>query len=238
MAKKKNANALLADVAQALSTVTNRYPPSFVLPMPSGKKYAQRKGKLYELKVAAEFMKKFRSTPGSKIKVQNLAGTYLVTPGSPAAIDRAAYSWFELTPPGHTAPKHELWLSVQFWAYSACVANWPKKKVAPKYSQCHELDVGLIEPGVQGYPTYDDVHAGATCKATAKPSKAQIREALGLRSELGFPLAMAVKSTAPWLEPTVPAAPASPLYFYASAPSILNYVNSIRGVYLRNVAFP
>lgn len=207
---------------------------------------AHTEAKLYEVKVACEVLKQFRSSaPHRTVNVISPPGAKhkLVIPGNGCSHDPSKFTYFELMDNG--AVVHELWLSLRFTTLSWERANAPLPMPLSSY---HELDVSVIrprqqwQPAAQNFeiPSYVDLCAGFSCKHTPAV-KAQVREALGLRRETAF-LCYQSKNLAPWLGfgSHTPARPASLMVLASSSMNIKSYKSPIDllGVTIWHVAFP
>ena len=142
------------------------------------------KGKAFELQVLANLL--VRASKDYVIRAippkNHPATAKLKFAGNPASANRDEFTHFKLTPMDSTKglPSYEAWVSVEFGTYSS------NKQFAGSYglSSRHELDVALFIPFTVPYPTYEEVVWASTCKASPI-TKAQVREALGFRREMG-----------------------------------------------------
>ena len=94
----------------------------------------------------------------------------------------------------------------------------------------HELDIVAVEPGVTGYPRFDEIALGVECKSHANFKKSIVKEVLGIRRELCL-LSQPQQSILTQLSPKnptriVPADPASEYWLAFCDPQGLQYSSS------------
>jgi hypothetical protein len=180
--------------------------------------YAQ--GKAYELKVLALIISKLRQVGHYTISCKPKTNTHLTFGGAPCAPNSSGHDCIRVT---NGLKSYELWVSVQFTTLSYDLG---KTGAAPICSDLHEIDIGLYKPLTgSAYPSYVQLVFAASCKAGAW-SKLHVREALGLRRELGR-LAKPKASSAPWFAPVVPCDPPIPLALFAADMNSIKYQGSL-----------
>jgi len=207
------------------------------LSTPSFRASTSDPGKLFEL-TALGFLLQTAKGKGANVSVTNTQGGALHFAGSPSAADRKHHTFFTIQWPNDPL-SHEAWISVEVQTLSESISCPVNSTPKLTFGSVHEIDVGLFEPGVNGHPTHEQLHLGATCKHTPF-KKWQLREALGLRRETAYVLNRPVNSLAPWFSPLVSADPASPLIFFSSDLRCLNYKAPVDalGLYVNYLRFP
>lgn len=190
--------------------------------------YAQ--GKAYELKVFAQLLSDLDSLGYTLACTPKTKGC-LTFGGSPCRPNGAGHDYIQVR---RGFEHYQFWVSVQFTTLS--YSRGPQS-TAPAHSDLHEIDVGLFEPLPDTeYPSFERVVFAASCKAGAW-SKVFVREALGLRRELGF-LDRPAASRATWFEVKVPARPAIPLALFSGDSNCTMYQGSLAtlGLYVRHLS--
>lgn len=168
---------------------------------------SRAQGKAYELRVLVHVLQKMHAD-GYVLSCTPKGGV-LTFGGSPCRPNLPQHDWI-CAKKGND--DFQVWVSVQFRTLSHSLrskpaAVWPSDK--------HEIDVGVYRVLVgKSYPTLSQVIFAASCK-TGGWSKAYVREALGLRRELGF-LDAPRNSLAQWYTDKVWCNPAVPLVLYSS----------------------
>lgn len=192
--------------------------------------YAQ--GKAYELKVLALIISELRQAGNYTISCNPKSKTHLMFGGAPCAPNGIGHDCILVT---NALNSYELWVSVQVTTLSY---NLGKTGAAPKFSDLHEIDIGLYKPLTgSAYPSYKQLIFAASCKCGAW-SKLHVREALGLRRELGCLAKNPLTSRAPWFAPVVPCIPPIPLALYAADLNSIKYQGSLASLGLSVVAYP
>jgi hypothetical protein len=189
--------------------------------------------KLYEIVVLAEILGAY---PGT-VRVVSPGGAHIFRlAGAPSKATKATYTHFELIDASGRI-EHEVWLSVEMktlsWAYSGATS-------AGLATQ-HEIDVGVFSAPLPptSYPTFDQLHAGLSCKHMGA-AKVHVRELLGMRRETAL-LDDQQPAQAPWLGIAhVPAKPPSTMHLVSSSPAVIEYEDPITalGAYCAYVPFP
>lgn len=171
----------------------------------SGSPYAQ--GKAYELRVLLKLLRIIDSAGYTLTCAPKKAGV-LTFGGAPCKANHPQHDYIS----GSTSTeKLEIRVSVQVTTLSH---SW-KGTTMVEAADRHEIDVGVYRPiTTRRYPAFTELVLGASCK-TGSWHKAYVREALGMRRELGF-LAPAMTSSAPWFTATVPCNPPVPFALYAT----------------------
>lgn len=194
--------------------------------------YAQ--GKAYELDVLVHVLGKL-STGGYTLectpKSLDLNGAYpvLTFGGSPCKPNHPRHDRIRAETSSQVC---EVWVSLQFTTLSYFLRK--QKQTSPGHSDRHEIDVGVYtELTSRDYPNISQVLFAASCK-TGGWSKAYVREALGMRRELGW-MTAGVSSLSPWFALNVPSAPAIPMVLYSSNSSCGSYRSLMRiGLYVKH----
>jgi hypothetical protein len=235
LAKKKAPapTGLLKDVAKLLDLATKAPAPTQLQVMTTDK--------LYEVLVLSWMLLRFKGASrfNSVVHVPPTGAKTLdvVFALSPARADRGKFSHFDLRE-WDGEPYAEGWISVEVETLSWSTSPGSTPGLSPPAGH-HELDVCVLRPGAPAFPSYDDVYAAASCKNTGGVAKDHVREAMGLRRETAY-LQQAKDSLAPWLAPSVPADPPSPLFLVCSDAKVKDYRQPIDalGVYARHMRMP
>lgn len=186
--------------------------------------YAQ--GKAYELKVLVHLLSKLRKKGDYELSCNlNPTGSTpekrtLTFGGSPCQPNADEYNCINVkyTPAGLEL---EFWISVQVTTLSYELGKIARARAgnpskSPERSDLHEVDIGLYRPlKTKDYPSYKNLMFSASCKSGTW-RKAFVREALGLRRELGYVSDQPKHSLAPWFTPAVHSHPSAPLALYSS----------------------
>ena len=170
-------------------------------------------GKLYEAFVLSLVLEKLVIEEGYSLVL--VGGTQIKFKGAPGPINRS-YPRIELRKVG--ACVAEIWTDVEFLAFSF----WTQGTAPPTLGEYHELDLLVVEPGLTGRPTPDQIWLGVECKNTGY-KKGLLKEILGVRRELGLLASPTATKFATWPRPFVPAQPPSCLLVYATDQAVLNY---------------
>ncbi len=131
-------------------------------------------GKLYELFVLSEVLKKLR-TRGFQI---SFVGTVLKFKAGPGML-KLCDPHFELHHPATSTVDWRVFVDIEF------ITLGSTHTAAKDSSRCHEIDI-VVTNATNGYPNYDEIALGVECKSTPKFKKALLKEALGLRRELSY----------------------------------------------------
>jgi hypothetical protein len=191
-------------------------------------------GKMYELYVLIFVLKKLKKA-GYTISVANAPGGKVRLPGAPAKPDKTVYTYFTAALQGYHA--YEIWVSLEV----TCLSDELAGAGGMVKSAYHEVDVGVFK-GVltnKHRPSFRQLALACTCKFTPI-SKAQVREALGLRRETGLLLSGSFASEAPWYVSSVPADPAVPVVLFSKDPAASSLRNPIDefGLYVEYLLMP
>lgn len=129
-------------------------------------------GKLFELYVLSEVLADLhlRGCPASFV------GTSLAFKAGPGKI-KLADPHFEVYPP--RGPLLRLFVDIEFRTYGS------QNQSTADNSFTHELDVVLTTQD-SGYPVHNEIALAVECKSTANFKKTLLKEALGVRRELGL----------------------------------------------------
>lgn len=129
-------------------------------------------GKLFELYVLAEVLAELRARNCDC----NFVGSSLAFKAGPGMI-KLADPHFEVRPPRGSLLR--LFVDIEFRTFGS------QNQSSSDNSFTHELDIVLTEQ-TSGYPTHKEIVLGVECKSTANFKKALLKEALGVRRELGL----------------------------------------------------
>lgn len=130
-----------------------------------------KSGKLYELYCLSKVIEDLSRTYGFRVLFRGASIRFKLSPGKIHSGD----PHFELSYGGND---YCLYTDVEFATLGAGQGG------AGDLSDHHELDLILVEVGVAGQPTYDDIVLGVECKSHANFNKAIVKEVLGIRREM------------------------------------------------------
>jgi hypothetical protein len=201
-----NKSQAIARINQILSNVKNITPPKlWSISTLVG-------GKLYELFVLSHLLTELR-TRGHRIRFSG-SSVVFKTGGGPIKQGDNHIVLFD---------KHNTVIAYIYTDVEVMTLGYHIGYVSD-LSRYHEIDIVVVRPWISGYPSHDDLLLGVECKATAKFSKAFVREALGRRRELSYlcpsqPCLLDAKTI-------VPAEPASEYWLAFIDPAGLQYKES------------
>lgn len=170
-------------------------------------------GKLYEAYVLAIVSRELMNSEGYQLRLVN--SEFLLLQTRAWGIDRTRPR-VELRTSGQCVA--EMWTDIEFTSLSHALRGGG----LPERGEYHELDIAVVEPGLQGRPPHDAIWLAIECKNTGY-HKGLLKEILGVRREMSL-----------WQDPigtrfrnrpraTVPAKPASCLVVYCTDREVLNY---------------
>lgn len=191
--------------------------------------YAQ--GKAYELRVLAHLLSDLRHAHNCSLSCNTKANSRLTFGGAPCRPNAKGHDCIRVA----LGPQsYEFWVSVQFTTLSY---QFGKTGAPPGCSDLHEIDIGLYEPLTgTAYPCYGQLVFAASCKAGTW-HKVHVREALGLRREMGL-LTSPAPSRAPWFATLVPSDPSTPLALFSADLNSINYRGSLASFGLYVIPYP
>ncbi|GAA2736910.1 hypothetical protein GCM10009867_22470 [Pedococcus aerophilus] len=175
-----------------------------------------KQGKLYELWVAAEVLRRLAIHEGYTATLRGGTSLVLRSQGGPISL---AYAHFELAHPRR--PPLAMWTDIEFVGMSYGLTG-PTSRLAGAFY--HELDLVVVDAGVTGRPRHDQIVIGVECKNTNTYEKRMAREAFGVRRELSL-LQPGRTRFRSWPIADVPAVPPSCLMVYASDGRVSRYVD-------------
>jgi hypothetical protein len=132
-------------------------------------------GKLYELYVLGRVLEELRHR-GFKI---TFVGTTIQFKSAPGKIDPTS-PHFEVFAPSSKVPDFKVFTDIEFKTFG----SRPTHNVGA--SSYHEIDIAVVTADASDRPRYDQIALGVECKAFAKFRKSIVKEALGIRRELGL----------------------------------------------------
>ncbi|WP_146096132.1 hypothetical protein [Xanthomonas arboricola] len=168
---------------------------------------ARAQGKAYELRILLEILKKMHGY-GYLLSCSVPSSGVLTFGGSPCRPNLPQHNWVSAK---KGSDELQIWVSVQFRTLSHQLRT-PSTQV--KEADRHEIDVGVyrVLKG-QSYPGLSQIVFAASCKSGGW-NKAYVREALGLRRELGY-FTKPQTALAQWYIKEVCSSPAIPLVLYS-----------------------
>lgn len=170
-------------------------------------------GKLYEAYVLALVSRELSNSEGYQLRLVN--SEFLLLQSTPRPIDRRR-PHVELRTPGRCVA--EIWTDVEFLSLSYSM----RPSGPPERGEYHELDIVVVDQGLQGRPQHYSIWLAVECKNTGY-HKGLLKEILGIRRELSLlqdPLRTKFRK---WPRETVPANPASCLVVYSTDRAVLEY---------------
>lgn len=158
------------------------------------------RGKLYELFVLAWLLRELRSR-GFYI---SLHGTVLSLKQSPGVI-KSGDTYFELQHPA-TGKQFRLYTDIEVRTLGSSLTG------TAQLCSYHEIDIVVVADTASGRPAHTELALGVECKSNVKFRKSILKEALGVKREMGLlsdiqPSSLA--SAAGSKLPTVPSTPPS-----------------------------
>ncbi len=172
-----------------------------------------KSGKIYEVFVLAELIQKL-SYFGYAI---SFAGTTLKFKAKGGPVKQSD-PHFNIRLNG--GPSYQVFVDVYFQTMGS-----PSSQTSDR-SAYHELDIGILESGINGTNApHDKVALAIECKELASVKKSVVREVLGLRRELSL---LSSDKVSPIFQTLVPAFPPSELWLACSDPRCLKYQASPR----------
>ncbi|MFH7322262.1 hypothetical protein [Aeromicrobium sp. JJY06] len=171
-------------------------------------------GKVYEAWILTLVLDRLEQIEGFKVALTG--GTKVHLKSSPGPIN-TGYPHFTLSRPG--GPDYRVWTDVEFATLSFSRSG---KLGKPGQAHRHELDIVIVQDGVDGYPSHDDVVIGVECKNTGF-KKSMARAVLGVRRELSLLRNPAATPFNSWPATAVPAEPPSVLLVYSTDPNVNTY---------------
>ena len=171
-------------------------------------------GKLYEAFVLTKVAEKLVTQERMSLTLVNTNDIALKS--APGRINRR-YPRIDATRDGETVA--ELWTDVEFLSLSYCRQ---RLHTSPTLGDYHELDILMVQPGLNDRPHPDDIQLGVECKSSGYEKKL-LKEILGIRRELSVLALPTSTGFSSWPRPTVPATPPSCLLVYSSDPVVARY---------------
>lgn len=190
-----------------------------------------KQGKMYELWVAAEVLRRLTIHEGYTATLRGGTSVVLRNQGGPIS---SAYAYFELSHP--SSPQLEMWTDIEFIGMSFNLVRSARTLSGAFF---HELDLVVVESGTTGRPRHSEIVIGVECKNTSKYEKRMAREAFGVRRELSY-LQQGRTRFQTWPIAELPAVPSSCLLVYASDGRVSRYVDPGRpyGVQFEHLPAP
>jgi hypothetical protein len=171
-------------------------------------------GKVYEAWVLTVVLEKLRTVEAYTVTL--VGGTKVTLKSSPGPVNRS-YPHFRLRRVGSS--DREVWTDVEFTTLSH--SRRPHGP-APGSGDYHELDIVVVDAGVNGRPSHDEIRMGVECKNTGF-EKQMMRAALGIRRELSLLSNLTPTIFKTWPRTTVPADPPSVYVVYSTDPRVTQY---------------
>lgn len=170
-------------------------------------------GKLYEAYVLAIVAERLATGEGLTLRLS--AGSIVRLKSSPGPINRA-YPSIDVY--RSTDKVAEIWTDVEFLTLSSDVMN----SKMPTPGEYHELDIVMVDLGINGRPRHDSIWLGVECKHTAY-TKSLLKEILGVRRELSYLRDSEPTRFASWPRDNVSAKPASCLLVFSTDVRVAQY---------------
>jgi hypothetical protein len=170
-------------------------------------------GKLYEAYVLAMVSHELASSEGYELRLVN--DEFLPLQSAPSPISRSRPR-VELRKSGQC--RAEMWTDVEFLSLSYSMRGGGP----PERGEYHELDIAIVEPGLDGRPTHDKIWLAVECKNTGY-NKGLLKEILGIRRELSLLSPGRMTAFQSWPRGSVPADPPSCVVVYCTDGSVMDY---------------
>jgi hypothetical protein len=170
-------------------------------------------GKLYEAYVLALVSRELVNSEGYQLRLVN--SEFLPLQSTPLPIDRRRPRVELHTAAGCVA---EMWTDVEFLSLSYS----SRRSGPPERGEYHELDIAVVDLGLNGRPPHDSIWLGVECKNTGY-HKGLLKEILGIRRELSLLQDPQRTKFRKWPRDSVPAKPASCLVVYSTDAGVLQY---------------
>lgn len=170
-------------------------------------------GKLYEAYIVTVIAENLSTQENYNLRLIN--GNHLELKSSPGPINRR-YPCIQLLQ--YSTCRAEIWTDVEYLTLSYANSG----RSAPSKGDYHELDILVVDPGLSGRPTHENIWLGVECKNT-EYDKALLKDILGVRRELSLLQSDRNTRFTSWPRSTVPAEPPSCLLVYASKREVLDY---------------
>ena len=170
-------------------------------------------GKLYEAYVLALVSRELVNSEGYQLRLIN--SEFLPLQSTPLPIDRRRPRVELHTSGGCVA---EMWTDIEFLSLSYSMRSGGP----PERGEYHELDIAVVQPGLNGRPPHDTIWLAVECKNTGY-HKGLLKEILGIRRELSLLQDPQKTRFRKWPRGTVPAKPASCLVVYSTDAGVLQY---------------
>lgn len=164
-------------------------------------------GKLYEAFVLAKIAEHLTLREGYQLRLVNDNSLTLKT--SHGGVNRR-YPHIAVQMNGTTVA--EIWTDIEFLALSYFINGNGR---TPNRGDFHELDIVVLEPGIQGKPRHDQIWIGVECKNTGY-HKGLLKEILGIRRELSYLKDSRPTRFSSWPRNSVPADPPSCLLVFST----------------------
>lgn len=116
----------------------------------------------------------------------------------------------------------EIWTDVCFISLSYLHTSPSLRPEKPQYGDYHELDILMVDPGLESYPTPYQIWLGVECKNTGM-KKGILKEILGVRRELSLIKEECQTKFSEWPQSKARSTPPSCLLLFSSDPSVENY---------------
>ncbi len=172
-------------------------------------------GKIYEAYIVAIIAEKLSLEEGFSLTLVNSNNLQLKS--SPGPINRR-YPCIQLRKDSLILA--EMWTDVEYLTLS----HNNSYRSSPNRGDYHELDIVVVEPGLTGRPSHEQVWLGVECK-NVQYEKGLLKEILGVRRELSLLRIDSPTRFTTWPRSMVPAEPPSCLLVYSSSPQILDYAD-------------
>lgn len=171
-------------------------------------------GKMYEAHVLSIICEELKYKEGCSLVLKN--GSKIVLKTSGGGINRK-YPWIEVWRNGKLIG--EIFTDIHFVSMSYFLS---KKASPPSPGEYHELDIVMTKAGVVNKPEYNDILIGVECKHT-EYNKSLLKEALGVRREMGLLSESNKTIFSRWPSCSVPSNPASCFLVYSSSNKVAAY---------------
>jgi len=173
-------------------------------------------GKLYEAHVLSLVLERLSRDEHFRIVLVN--SNFVFLKSAPGPIN-PGYPHFDLF--RGSSKIAEIWTDIEFLTLSFAQTSTHR---SPTLGDYHELDIVVVDPGLAGRPSHNQIWLGVECKNTGY-NKGLLKEILGVRRELSLLQDPQPTRFSNWPRASVRAQPPSCLLVYSTDSAALQYAS-------------